>query len=223
MKTSETSKPNLAKACALAALLLAGLCLRTLGGNAPVPGHSSAFGNTLTQWQSLYWPWYYGLATLPNDVNGNAVVNGIVLMGLPNAPGDGTPGHLDVTLNNGQPFFLPLWALIGNSYSDGTPNDPHVPISVFQTLNIAFQIDGVTVLNGNNAMQYYSTSDYNPLVPLPASFAPFAGIIWQQSIGIAHMPLTPGTHTMKLDVKNTQAAFGAFFEYHNTWTVTVLP
>ena len=31
----------------------------------------------------------------------------------------------------------------------------------------------------------------------------------------------PGTHTFALHAKNTQPAFGRFFEYNNTWTVTV--
>jgi hypothetical protein len=48
-------------------------------------------------------------------------------------------------------------------------------------------------------------------------------VIWFQSIGITHAPLKPGTHTFALHAKNTQAAFGLFFEYNNTWTVTVLP
>jgi hypothetical protein len=28
---------------------------------------------------------------------------------------------------------------------------------------------------------------------------------------------------LQLDAVNTQPAFGGFFEYHNTWTVTVEP
>lgn len=210
----------------IATVLLGAATLLTqpvFAGNAPTPGQSSAFGRSLTQWQSLYWPWYYGLASLATDANGNAVVNGVVLMGLPDAPGDGTPGHLDVTLNHGQPFFLPLWTWLGTSYTDGTPDDPHVNISVFQTLDISFQIDGATVLNGNNVMHYYSASDYNPAVALPPDFAPLAALIWHQGISIAHAPLRPGTHTMKLDIKNLEPVFGAITEYHNTWTVTVLP
>src|SRR6266446_2732638 len=222
MNSHKTSPIN----ASLLAGALAGLCLATSvsAGNSPAPGGSSAFGKTLAQWQDVYWRWTYGGLSVPTDANGNAVVNGnVVLMPLPNAPGDGTPGHLNVTLNTGQAFVLPLWALLGNSYSDGTPNDPLVDVSVLRTLDITLQIDGVTVLGAANHMHYYSEFYFAPVITLPAAFAPFAGIIWFEGISTVHTPFSPGTHTIKLDAKNTQAAFGSIFDYHNTWTVTVQP
>src|SRR5258708_21089319 len=225
MQNQPTHHPRHALCLTLGAVALAALCLAwpARAGNKTTPGQSSSFGKTLAQWQDLYWRWTYGNGTVPTDANGNGVSGGVVLMGVPNAPGDGTPGHLNVTLNNGQPFFLPLWTLLGNNYSDGTPPDPLVDISVFQTLDLTLQIDGVTVLNGNNQMQYYSSFNFDPVFPLPPAFAPYAGFIWFEGIGISHAPFTPGTHTIKLDAKNTQPAFGFIFEYHNTWTVTVFP
>ena len=59
-----------------------------------------------------------------------------------------------LTLNNGQSFVLPLRALLGTSYTDGTPPDPFVPNSVFQTLDISFAIDGVTAVNAGHAADY---------------------------------------------------------------------
>jgi hypothetical protein len=141
----------------------------------------------------------------------------------PDAIGDGAPAHLDVTLNNGQSFVLPLWAELGTSYDDGTPPDPFLPDSVFQTLDISFKIDRVTVVNGRNVMDYYSKFTFSPAIALPPDFSPFASIIWFQGIGIAHAPLAPGIHTFALHAKNTQTAFGGISEYNNTWTVTVLP
>jgi hypothetical protein len=119
--------------------------------------------------------------------------------------------------------MLPLWNLLGTSYDDGTPPDPFVPDSVFQTLDISFSIDGVTVLNGSNVMKHYSKFTFSPAIGLPPEFSPFAAIIWFQGIGIAHAPLAPGTHTLALHAKNTQPAFGGIIEYNNTWTLTVLP
>jgi len=52
---------------------------------------------------------------------------------------------------------------------------------------------------------------------------PFNSIIWFQSIGIVYHTLSVVTHTLQLDTVNTQPVFGRFFEYHNTWTVTVEP
>jgi hypothetical protein len=191
-------------------------------GSPAAPGNSSAFGKSFTTWQQTYFRWAYGDITVPTDSNGNAVVgNHTVLFPLPDAPGDGTPAHLDVTLSTGQSFVLPLWALLGTSYTDGTPPDPFVPDSVFQTLDISFTIDGVTVVDGSNVMNYYAKDAFDPTIPI-AGFPPVDSIIWSQNIGITHPPLTPGTHTFVLHARNTQAVFGGFFsEYNNTWTVTV--
>jgi hypothetical protein len=148
---------NLIKPCNRGGLLL-GLCLATaaFAGNAPVPGQSHAFGKTLAQWQDIYSRWNLGQLNIPPDANGNAAVGNVVLMPIPNTPGDGTPGHLDVTLNSGQAYTLPLLFLLGTSYTDSTPPDPLVDVSFFKTLNLTLQIDGVTVVNNANMMNYYS-------------------------------------------------------------------
>jgi hypothetical protein len=198
-----------------------GLAALTFAGPAPLPGQSHAFGKTLAEWESIYWSWTYGGLTLPTDANGNAVVGNVALMPLPNAPGDGTPAHLDVTLNSGQAFVLPLWVLLGTDYTDGTPPDPLVPVSVFQTLQLTLEIDGVTVVGSANLMEYYSQFYFAP--PVPINSPPIDSIIWFEGIGTVHTPLSVGTHHIKLDAKNTEPAFGAIIEYHNTWTVAVRP
>ena len=222
MKTKQT---NIARfALGLTTIVLAiGVLDPTPGGSKTTPGNSSAFGNSLTIWQETYFRWAYGDITVPTDSNGNAVVgNHTVLPPLPAAFGDGTPAHLDVTLSAGQSFVLPLWALLGTSYTDGTPPDAFVPDSVFQTLDISFTIDGVTVIDGSNVMNYYSKEPMDPVIPI-FNFPPYDAVIWMESVGITHAPLTPGTHTVALHARNTQAAFGSFIEYNNTWTVTVVP
>jgi hypothetical protein len=220
MKTRKTHITRLA--LGLTTLVLAiGVLHPTPGDSQTAPGNSSAFGKSLTAWQETYFRWAYGEITFPTDSNGNSVVGHTVFFPLPDANGDGTPAHLDVTLSTGQSFVLPLWALLGTSYTDGTPPDPFVPDSVFQTLNISFTIDGVTVINGSNVMKYYSKEALDPAISI-VGFPPVDSIIWMESIGITHAPLTPGTHTFALDAVNTEPAFGFFFsEYHNTWTVTV--
>lgn len=199
---------------------LFGLCLATQVF-AGMPGNSHAFGKTLAGWNEIYERWLFGVLAVPIDGNGNAVVSPhVVLMPFPNTPGDGTPGHIDVTLNAGQAFVLPLWVELGTDYTDGTPPDPLLDISIFQTLNITFQIDGRRVINQSNVLKFYSEFFFNPPIPI-TDFPPVNSIIWFQGIGIVHHPLSVGTHTFKLDAVNTQPAFGGFFEYHNTWTVTV--
>jgi hypothetical protein len=201
-------------------ILYTGLPAR--GGTRAAPANSSAFGNSFITWQQTYFRWAYGDITVPTDSNGNpAVGNHMVLLPLPAAFGDGTPAHLDVTLSAGQSFVLPLWSLLGTSYTDGTPPDPFVPDSVFQTLDISFTIDGVTVIDGSNVMNYYAKAAFDPAIAI-VGFPPVDSIIWSQNIGITHAPLTPGTHTFVLHAVNTEAVFGGFFsEYNNSWTVTV--
>ena len=224
IKTQKTIIARLALGLTTIAIVVGALCLAppARAGSKAAPGRSSAFGNSLATWEETWFRWAFGGISVPTDANGNAVVgDGTVLLPTPSTPGDGTPGHLDVTLNNGQSFVLPLWVLLGTSYTDGTPPDPFVPDSVFQTLDISFTIDGVAVVNGGNVTAYYSKFAFNPAIPINSP--PYDSVIWFQGIGIMHPPLTPGTHTFALHAKNTQAAFGSFFEYNNTWMVKVLP
>lgn len=217
---------NLHASKKLAALFLS-LCFAVMAnaGNPPAPGQSSAFGNTLAGWQDTYLRWEVGNITVSSDANGNPVVGNVALMPLPNVPGDGTPGSLVVTLNMGEAFFLPMVQEAGTSYTDGTPNDPLLPLSFFTSFSVSLKIDGVTVINNANAMNYYSQFYFAPPIPFP--FGNINSIIWFQGFGIAHAPLRPGIHIIKLDEKAGQALppnfGGGFPEYHNTWTVTVLP
>src|SRR5512133_2917295 len=199
-----------------------------VAGSKPLPGNSSAFGQSLAAWENVYQRWAYGETTYPLDANGNVVLGGnTVLMPQPAVPGDGTPGAMDVTLRPGQSFMLPLWNILGTSYSDGTPNDPLLNVSVFQTLDISLKIDGVTVVDPANVMNYFSQLTFEPAVPLPAIWAPYKDLVWLQGIAILHQPMTPGAHVIQLDVKNTEPVVDAkgtswVFEYHNTWNVTVV-
>src|SRR2546423_1463540 len=165
MKTQKSKIASLGLGLTTIAVVTAALCLAppAPAGSKPLPGHSSAFGNSLAGWENIWFRWSFGALTVPTDSNGNAVVgDGTVLLPTPSAPGDGTPGHVDVTLNTHQSFVLPLWVLLGTSYTDGTPPDPFVPDSVFQTLDISFTMDGATVVNGGNAGAYYSKFAFDP-------------------------------------------------------------
>ncbi len=190
-------------------LLGLGLAVLAYAGDQPLPGNCSAFGKPNVQWQELYWQWAFGQVTLPVDGNGNAVACGnVVLMPLPNAPGDGTPASVDVTLSSGQAFVLPLWNIFGTTYyPDGTLVDPAVPLSVFRTLDVTFKIDGQTVVDRCNVMEYYVHFAFVP--PIAYDSPPYLDIVWLQGIGLVHTPLTPGHHTFKLDVKNVQPVIDA--------------
>ena len=173
----------------------------------------------LAAWQNIYSRWAFGQRQVPIDGNGNAVVGDVVLMPLPNTPGDGTPGSAAVTLNARQSFFLPLFTLFGTSYTDGTPPDPFEPVSIFATLDIKFSVDGSTLVDRRNVLRYFSKFEFHPTIPIDSP--PIDAVIWLEGVSIFHGPLRPGSHTLKLDVKNTQPAFGGFTEFHNTWNISV--
>ncbi len=213
----------------MALALLAVICLVanrvSAGPGTTLPRGAAVHGVSQADWQELYWGWYYGGTTLPVDPNGNAHVGNVVLMPIPNTPGDGTPGHLDVTLSPGQFWVLPLWGLIGTSYTDGTPPDPLVGPAIFQTLDISFEVDGQIIVSSANVMEHFFQTPFDP--PVVFNSPPIAALIWMEDIGVFHTPLSAGHHTLKLDVRNTQPLppnfGGGFSEFHNTWNVTVEP
>jgi hypothetical protein len=175
------------------------------------------------QLQDLFWRNVLGDITLPTDDDGNAVDHGVALLDFPQTPGDGTPGSLDVTLDPNEPFFISLYSMLGFSYSDGTPSDPRVPLSLIKTLNITLKIDGHKVITNANVLDFYSNFSFRP--PIAFDSPPANAIIFYQGVGLSHEALSSGHHVITLDAVNTQAmppAFGGgFMEYHNTWNMTV--
>jgi hypothetical protein len=192
----------------------------------PNPSYAAAASDaSLAAWDAIYW--YRALGDPDDagvnfgaDVRGNTTVGDVVLMPLPDAPGDGTPASIDVTLDSGESFFLPLWTQLGTSYTDGTPPDEFFSLKVFKTLDITFKIDGVPVINNGNVLDYYAKDEFDPEVPI--DFPPYDAVIWFQGISILHAPLSPGKHTLTLDVKNVIPVFGGVAEYHNTWNLKVV-
>ena len=188
---------------------------------------ASVFGRSLAEWQEVYWRWAYGQPQpVPTtDTHGNATLGNVVLMAMPNAAGDGTPASTNLTLNASEAFVLPLWNLLGNSYTaaSGFPPDDLIALQVFETLDLTLKLDGVTIMDSGNLMQNFSQFSFVP--PLAFNSPPASAFIWLQGIGVVHGPLSSGSHTLTLDAKNTDSAdlFGLVFEYHNTWNLTVQP
>jgi hypothetical protein len=175
----------------------------------------------LAQYQETYFRWLFGDKVLSNDAFGNAVEKNIVMMPTPQAPGDGTPGSIDVTLGAGEGFTLPFFVELGTSYRNGTPPDPFEARSLFTTLDIKFTIDGKTVITSANVLEYFSQFSFSP--PIPFDDAVVQAVIWYQGVALLQNPLPPGKHVLKLDEKNAEPGFGGILEYHNTWNVTVKP
>jgi hypothetical protein len=179
----------------------------------------TACPNDRVNWHNLYWSWIYGQTSLPTDGNGNAVQGNTALLALPNVPGDGTPGSINITLEAGQWFFLPLIGVLGTSYTDGTPPDPFVDLSIFEDMTVLLTLDGTTVVDEANVMDFYEQGYFSPGIPVNSP--PLDDIIYFQSLGLLHPPLPPGEHVIQLDEVQSVPVFGYTAEYHNTFNITV--
>jgi hypothetical protein len=176
-------------------------------------------GAELAHYTETYVRFSFGDKTLPTDANGNSVENNVVMLPIPETPGDGTPGTADVTLSAGERFVVTLFGGLGTSYRDGTPPDPFEPLSIFTTLDISFSVDGQTMIEPKNVLNYFSKFNFDPAIPIQDPVV--QAIIWFEGVSVLHGPLCPGRHVLKLHVKNKEPSFGQLLEYNNTWNVTV--
>jgi hypothetical protein len=190
-----------------AGLVLAIALLTTLRTTAAA--QNSAFGKTLSEWQQLYFSWYF--------MGGPDHVGQVKFLAIP-APdpalttGSGTYddpqflyGHLDVTLASATPFVLPVIVWIGETYlpATGYPDDPPLPATLFTdpSRTIKVYIDGSRVMD--SAQASVSPFYFGP-VPLqvtysePTSYGSI-GAIFVQGIGFVQPPLSVGTHTIELE------------------------
>jgi hypothetical protein len=207
----------LTKVCSLSAIVNLCLAFPAVASNLPLPGDSYACGKTLAQWQEIRFRWAAGAISLPTDPYDNAISNNMVLLKNPTQNG----GTVYVTLNANQPFVLQLFTYYGNSYWDGSPNDGFCDLSIFKTLQLKLTVDGVQVMDGTNALQYFSQTFLDPPVPITDP-GPFSSYVWIQDVGALFPPFSAGMHNISLDVKATVPCFGFLFESHHTWYLTVL-
>lgn len=179
--------------------------MQTMAGNAPVPGHSNAFGQSLADWLETYWRWVYEGTPLPTDRYGNTVVRRVVLLAIPPTDGQGEPGFQDVTPSSGEAFVLPFFGGIGWQYPDGS-FDPPIDITLFETLDITVKVDGVVVINHKNVMDYYAEDEFDPpipYIPYPDDFPDFeVNLAFFQAVGMVHQPLSVGKHKVTLDASH---------------------
>jgi hypothetical protein len=247
MKSANYRKQLLTGALALAFTLTTILALAGPGpqdGGRGIPGiappNSHAFGQTLTEWLSTYWRWYYTGAD-----PAQRMVNDVLLMPLPAGAyvsGSGTPddpalfrGELDLALAPGTPFVLPLFAWVWERYdpvlTGGQPDD--IPMANSMALGGAhptLTIDGrVVVSDANKAAFYVPVTPFDPIVtyPAPTSYGSVAAL-FVQGDGVVVLPLSPGRHVIHL-YEPLIVPVGGYYQlpngygviYDNTWVITV--
>lgn len=207
----------------VACVALFGLVTVNAGG--PSPGHSNSFGNSLGMWMDLYWTWALG-----GDQAGN--VKKVVFLPVPEPSSveedeDGITlvGEMDFTLQPGEKFVLPMFVWIGETYDDGSVDDPEFPPELFFTdpdlIDVLIALDGNPIIDSvtDDLGEYYFGPEYfesTIYYDAPTDYGA-VGAVWVKGIGFVHHPLPPGEHTLTLYVSSSAAGI----TFINTWGITV--
>ena len=204
-------------AVALAVALLAAPGVRADDGRESPP-QSKAFGKSLSEWMKLYFTWALGgdQADHVGNVKFLPIPSGEQISGSGTAKDPAVfQGHLDVTLEPGNAFVLPVAVWTGWSYADGSIDAQLAPSVFYGTV----KLDGRRI-----ELSYFKPVYFHPPIPLPPESGGIA-TIYAQGLGFVHEPLSVGTHTLTLVSGMTYPApdysYGA--RYENTWTITVPP
>jgi hypothetical protein len=184
------------------------------------PPQSNVFGKSLSEWMELYFTWALGGDQADH-------VGHVEFLPIPNGEytgGEGTPedpaifqGHLDVALEPGAAFVLPVAVWMGWTYDpdSGIPDDPPLDPSDFYG---TVELDGRPI-----EVSYFEPVDFDPPIPLPPESYPGIATIYVQGLGFVHHPLAVGTHTLTLVSGMTSDYYNFGAGYENTWTITVRP
>jgi hypothetical protein len=137
------------------------------------------------------------------------------------------PFEFDVTLPPGTPFVAPAVWLFGETYDNGTEDDPFDPfiVDVFENFEVLLVFDGEVLMDDTVAelerFQFGPVYFDEPLVysePLPRGPGVNAtSAIWTEGLGSVFHPLPPGEHTL---VQVFDSEFFGHVEYRYNITVS---
>ena len=200
------------------------------------PG-SSAYGKTLTEWMTLYFE-----RSLSGDAD--SMVKQVKLLPIPAGEwqGDGSftsddpstfVGAMELTLEPGTPFVLPVAVWFGESYDTGQQDDAEVDGAIFTGSRVLVTLDGDAIIDSDVddlSDWYFGPTYFDPPVVYdePTDYgATQANFV--QGLGFVHGPLSKGTHTLTLESEIIAFVPDYFnpgdldvgVKYRNTWTITV--
>lgn len=205
---------------------LSGIPQAQAGGKA-MPAQANTHGKSLSEWLKLYFKWAVG----GGDESGPKVDFLPLPAGEPTGEGAGTAddplvleGSLDVALNPGVAFVLPISAATRERYEDGSI-DAIYPDSIFADSEYSVILDGKRILEkapGGLSPYYVFSQEYVPPVEYaePTSYGSVA-THWVQGYCFVSPPLQPGTHVLKLHSTIIIAGWDFGLQFENTWTITV--
>lgn len=201
------------------------------GAKKAAPPQSTAFGKSLTQWMVEYWTQYFE--------GGDGFVKRVRLLPQPEGQVTGgsstfsdpvvIEGELDVTLEPGTPFVLPISTFVGETYLPelNIPDDVPVADAVFTDSDVLVTLDGRALINSeiDDLSDYYFGPAYfnEPILFTEPSSNGSIGAIFVQGLGFVQSPLPVGEHVLTLhsEILIEDLNAGAVFDY--TWYITVEP
>jgi hypothetical protein len=172
-----------------------------------------------------YWTWYYGgtgsqelgrLFLMPLPTNGEQISDDPLIF----------QGSASFTVRTGKTLVLPMSFFVGESYVDGTVDDPADFPTDYKASSLLLTVDGRVIVDSTRAKLdcVYVDLTYFPqpvMYPEPSSYGSNAAI-WMTGLGILLPPMTPGEHIIDMQVVSPLPFWNMHLGYYNTWYVTVV-
>jgi hypothetical protein len=178
----------------------------------------------LTDAMASYWSWYYGgiggqdlgrLFLVPLPTNGVQISDEPLIF----------QGDTSFTVRAGKTLVLPMSFFLGESYTDGTFDDPVDFPTDYKASSLLLRVDGRIIADSTRTKLdcVYIDLTYFPqpiVYPQPSSYNSNAAI-WMVGLGILLPPMSPGDHIIEMQVVSPLPFWSIDLGYYNTWYVTV--
>jgi hypothetical protein len=217
---------KLATATVLAALMLSAAPPAVAGSPKGVCQAGGVNSVVLADAMTKYWSWYYGGQVGPQELGRLFLVplptNGVQISDDPLV----FQGDASFTVRTGRTLVLPMSFFLGETYIDGTFDDPANFPTDYKASSLLLRVDGRVVADSTRTrldcvyvdLTYFS----QPIMyPEPTGYGSNAAI-WMVGLGILLPPMSPGEHVIEMEVVSPLPFWGIRLGYYNTWYVTVV-
>ena len=135
-------------------------------------------------------------------------------------------GQTAITVRPNEGLFLPMFYWFGETYADGSQDDPDFPAPAdFLGCNVMLTLDGDVILDSSDGLadNYVDTTYYpQPLVyPVPTGYGS-VNTYFVKGLCASIGTMSPGTHELHLVITSPWILSVAGFNgWDNTWAISV--